>query len=98
MKIDEEIWLEEGSESCSVTVINSSISTSHSTWQKDEKVISEYVRHTISEKAFTFNNVTRNDTGTYSVTANLSCHGNSKSRKIVGNFSLNVICKWFKCI
>ena len=93
MQIDEDIWLEEGTESCSVTVINSYIIPSHSTWQKDKEVISEHVQHTISEKAFTFNNVTRNDIGTYSVTANMSCHGNSRSRKIVGNFSLNVLCK-----
>ena len=92
MKTDQEICLEEGTESCLVTVINSFITASHSSWQKDGEVISERGRHTFSDKGFTFNNVERDDTGHYSVTANFSCHG-LRTKEIVGNFSLNVICK-----
>ena len=93
--VNDTIWLEEGTQSCSVTVIKSYIEATHFTWQKDEEVISsELERHHFSEKDVTFNNVERNDNGTYSLTADMSCHEHSKPRKFVGNFSLNVFCKY----
>ena len=93
--VNETIWLEEGTQSCSVTVIRSYIKATNFTWQKEEVIRSELVneRHHFSEKDATFNNVTRNDNGTYSLAADMSCHEHSESRKFVGNFVLNVVCK-----
>ena len=92
------IWLEEGTRSCSVTVIRSYIEATHSTWQKDETEIHEHERHVFSEKGITFNNVERDDIGNYSLTANMSCHEQSEPRQFFGNFSLNIVCKYLYCI
>ena len=93
------VWLEEGTQSCSVTVIRSYIKATHFMWQKDEEVInSELEQHHFSEKDVTFNNIKRNNNGIYSLTANMSCHEHSKPRKFVGTFSLNVVCKYLYCI
>ena len=94
MIANDTLWLEEGTKSCSVSIIRSSIEATHSTWLKDEVEIHEHERHLFSEKAVTFNNVERDDIGKYSVTAHMSCHEHSKPRKFVGKFSLNVVCKY----
>ena len=96
MMVNDIIWLEEGTQSCSLTVIRSYIEATHFIWQKDEEVISSELveRHHFSEKDVTFNNVKLNDNGTYSLTANISCHEHSKPRKFVGTFFLNV-CKFY---
>lgn len=98
--VDEEIWLEEGTIDCSVTAISwkSSLTASNLIWQKDnEEVITQ---HSFSVEGAiitcTFKNATRKDTGMYSVAADVSCHNSSNSREIVGNFSLNVLCKLLK--
>lgn len=87
-----EIWLDEGARDCSVTAIRASATSSNFTWQKNEEVISEHERYRFSGEGFTFNSVERDDIGSYSVTADMSCHERSKS-EIIGIFSLNVVCK-----
>ena len=93
MMINETIWLEEGTWSCSVTVIRSCIEATHFTWQKDKELMHDHVRHLFSEKGVTFKSIERDDIGNYSLTADMSCHEHSKPRKFVGTFSLNVVCK-----
>lgn len=94
MMVDDTLWLEEGTNSCSVTVIRSSIEATHSTWLKDDVEIHEHVQHLFSEKGVTFNNIERDDIGNYSLTAIMSCHEHLEPRKFVGNFLLNVVCKY----
>ena len=95
MTIDNNIWLEEGTKCCSVAAIKSPIKASHFNWHKNKEVISEqHVRYRVSGEEITFNNVERGDIGNYSVTADISCHEHSKLRQVVGNFSLNIICKY----
>ena len=95
--VDEEIWLEEGTIDYSVTAISwkSSLTASNLIWQKDNKVT---IQHSFSVEGaiITFKNVTRKDIGMYSVTADVSCYNSSNSKEIVGNFSLNVLCKLLK--
>ena len=92
--VNDTIWLEEGTQSCPVTVIRSHIEVTHPTWQKNETEIHEHERHLFSEKGVTFNDVERDDIGNYSLTANMSCHGHLEPRQFVGNFSLNIVCRY----
>ena len=92
--ISDTIWLEEGTKSCSVTIIESYIEATDYTWEKDETEIHEHDRHIFSEKGVTFNNVERDDIGNYSLTALMSCHEHLEPRKFVAKFSLNIICKY----
>ena len=96
--VNEEIWLEEGTIDCSVTAISwkSSLTASNLIWQKDNEEVTTQHSFSVEGAIITFKNVTRNDTGMYSVAADVSCHNSSNSRKIVGNFSLNVLCKLLK--
>ena len=94
MMVNDTIWLKEGTKSCLVTVIRSLAKATCYTWQKNEIAIHKHKRHLFSDKGVTFKNIDKDDIGNYSVTANMSCHEGSKPRKIVGCFSLNVICKY----
>ena len=94
MMVNDTIYLEEGTKSSLVSIIRSSIEAINYTWLKDEVEIHEHERHLFSEKGVTFNNVERDDIGNYSLTAHMSCHEHLKPRKFVGNFLLNVICKY----
>ena len=88
------IWLEEGTRSCSVTVIRSYIEATHSIWQKDEIKIHAHERNIFSEKGVTFNSIVRDDIGSYSLTASMSCHEHLEPRQFIGNFLLNIVCKY----
>ena len=92
--VNENIWLEEGTKSCSVRVIRSCIEATGCTWQKGETEVHEHEPHLCSEKNVTFNNVVRDDFGNYSLTANMSCHEHSEPRQFFGNFLLNIVCKY----
>ena len=98
MVVNDTIWLEEGTKSCSVTVIRSYIKASHYTWQKGEIEIHAHERHLFSEKGVTFNNVLRDDIGNYSLTASMSCHKHLEPRQFFGSFLLNIVCKYLYCI
>ena len=93
MMVNSTIWLEEGTKSCTVTVIQSPIEVTHFRWQKDNEEVSDSEDLHFTEKGVTFNNVGRDDIGNYSLTADMSCHEHSTPKEVVGNFSLSVICK-----
>ena len=94
MMANETIWLEEGTKSCSVSVVRSYREITQFSWQKDKTKICKHKRHLLSEKGVTFNNVIRNDAGNYSLTTDMSCHYAMKPRQFVGSFSLKVFCKY----
>lgn len=93
MVVNGTIWLEEGTKSCIVTVIQSPIEVTHSRWQKNNEEISDPEDLHFTEKGVAFNNVARYDIGNYSLTANMFCHEHSTPKEVVGNFSLSVVCK-----
>ena len=82
------IQVMEGTERCTITVVSTNRSAVSINWEKDGKRIQQG----INGFAIAFNNITRKDTGNYSLTGSIVCH-DDKTKLITENFALNVIRK-----
>lgn len=92
------VRLEEYSKQCSVTVISSTCNliAKDFTWKKDGEGIDHLLEQGVSVDAFTitFNEITRDDVGNYSVKSLIPCHEGSNPRSFSGKIILDVICKY----
>ena len=95
------IKVEEGTKQCHVTVISSldHLTVNNFTWEKDEPKSSGSLRQGISvdDTTITFDEIERQDAGSYSMAVDISCHKDSSPRHFILNLSVDVICK-FNCI
>ena len=82
------IQVKEKTERCPITVVSTNLSADSINWEKDGKGIQQGV----TGFTITFDNITRKDTGNYSLMGVIVCH-DDKTMPITKNFVLDVICK-----
>lgn len=87
---DSVIQIMEGTEHCPITVVSTDLMANDIRWEKDGERVGQGADQ--STFTFTFDSVTQEDAGSYSVTSSIVCHSN-KAKQITGSFTLDVVCK-----
>ena len=89
--INEAIQVMEGTDQCEVTLILTNLTNGPIFW-KGKEILEKNKRNNFG---ITFNNITRDDSGTYIVESPVFCY--DKSKNVTGSVKLDVICKCLGC-